>query len=152
MVAMPETAPAQKLDAETEAALTLFNEYVIADREATRRKREVSKAEKAKDQAAAEVRKLENDGGSAEAKATAEAAYRDAVAALKDVREGKKPEPKAEAEAEPTPEPVAEAESEAPTDADSTGDSVQTEVTAGAEAAPAEAEAAPAEPEATATD
>jgi len=112
MVSMPETAPAQKLDNETEAALTLFNEYVIADREATRRKREVSKAEKAKDQAAAAVRKIEQDGGSADAKAAAEAAYRDAVAALKDVREGKKPEPKADAKVEEAEEPKADAKVE----------------------------------------
>ncbi len=115
MVAMPETAPAQKLDDETTAALTLFNEYVIADREATRRKREVSKAEKTKDQAAAAVRKLEQEGGSADAKAAAETAYREAVAALKDIREGKKPEPKAKAEA--PAEVPAETEAEAPADA-----------------------------------
>jgi len=147
MVTMPETAPAQKLDAETEAALTLFNEYVIADREATRRKREVSKAEKAKDQAAAEVRKIEKDGGSAEAKAAAETAYREAVAALKDVREGKKPAAKSDkpapaeapveavaAEPEPAPAEAATAEAAAPADA------------AEAEAAPAETDAAEPEP------
>jgi len=98
MVTMPDTAPAQKLDDETAAALTLFNEYVTADREATRRKREISKTEKAKEQAAAEVRKLDKDGGSAADKTAAETAYRNAVAKLKLARDGVTPEPAAEPE------------------------------------------------------
>ncbi len=95
MVAMPDSAPAQKLDDDTTAALTLFNEYVAADRVRTRHNREIAKAEKAKDQAAAAVRKLEQGEASGEEKATVEAAYRDAVAALKRVRDGES------AEAEP---------------------------------------------------
>ncbi len=101
MVAMPEIAPAQKLDDETAAALTLFNEYVIADREVTRHKRDISKAEKAKDQAAAEVRKLDKEGGSATGKTAAETAYRDAAAKLKQVRDGVTAEPEL---SEPGPE------------------------------------------------
>ena len=83
-----ETTP---IDAETEAALTLFNEYVDADRERTRREKQVQKAERAKDEAAARVRKT-NEGGSAEERNAAEAAYREAQEALKAIREGREPE------------------------------------------------------------
>ena len=56
---MPETdaAPAPALDDETAAALTLYNEYVQADRERTQREKRVKKAERAKDEAAAAVKK-----------------------------------------------------------------------------------------------
>ena len=53
---MAETDTAPSLDDETTAALTLFNEYVDADRERTRREKRVKKAERAKDEAAAAVR------------------------------------------------------------------------------------------------
>ena len=62
---MAETDTAPSLDDETTAALTLFNEYVDADRERTRREKRVKKAERAKDEAAAAVRKA-NESGSAE--------------------------------------------------------------------------------------
>ena len=55
---MAETDTAPSLDDETTAALTLFNEYVDADRERTRREKRVKKAERAKDEAAAELRRL----------------------------------------------------------------------------------------------
>lgn len=136
MVAMPETAPAQKLDDETTAALTLLNEYVNADREATRHKREIAKAEKAKDQAAAAVRKLEKDGGSGEEKATAETAYRDSVAALKAIREGKKPEAAAKAE-EPKEAETKPTEPDAPESTDSAPET-RTDADDSAPEAPAE--------------
>ena len=102
---MAETDTAPSLDDETTAALTLFNEYVDADRERTRRDKRVKKAERAKDEAAAAVRKA-NESGSAEEKAAAEAAYREAQDAFKKIRDGEEPE-----EA-----PAAEAADEAPAD------------------------------------
>ena len=102
---MAETDTAPSLDDETTAALTLFNEYVDADRERTRREKRVKKAERAKDEAAAAVRKA-NESGSAEEKAAAEAAYREAQDAFKKIRDGEEPE-----EA-----PAAEAADEAPAD------------------------------------
>ncbi len=88
---MAETDTAPSLDDETTAALTLFNEYVDADRERTRREKRVKKAERAKDEAATAVRKA-NESGSAEEKAAAEAAYRQAQDAFKKLRDGEEPE------------------------------------------------------------
>lgn len=102
-MAEPDTAPA--LDDETTAALTLFNEYVDADRERTRREKRIKKAERAKDDAAARVKKLA-ERGSAEEKAEAEAAYREASEAWKQIRDGKEPE--APAKAAPAEEAAAE--------------------------------------------
>lgn len=102
---MAETDTAPALDDETSAALTLFNEYVDANRERTRREKRIKKAERAKDDAAALVKKLAS-GGSAEQKAEAEAAYREASEAWKRIRDGHEPEAKAEPEAEvETPKP-----------------------------------------------
>ncbi|MGB1654168.1 MAG: hypothetical protein ACPHJY_07260, partial [Acidimicrobiales bacterium] len=103
-----DTAPA--LDDETSAALTLFNEYVDADRERTRREKRIKKAERAKDEAAARVKKLSN-GGSAEERAEAEAAYRDASEAWKRIRDGVEPEPEtgSDAEIDPPEESASEA-------------------------------------------
>ena len=125
---MPESDTAPKLDDETTAALTLFNEYVEADRERTQREKRVKKAERAKDEAAAVVKRL-NERGSAEDKVEAEAAYREAADRWKKLRDGEEPdepaaeavtEPTAEAEAitepvtEPEPEPEAEAAADEP--------------------------------------
>ncbi len=73
------------LDAETLAALTLFNAYVSADRERTAHERKIKKAEKAKDSAAAQI-KRRADSGTAEEKAAAEAAYRSAIAAWRELQ------------------------------------------------------------------
>ena len=108
---MAETDTAPSLDDETTAALTLFNEYVDADRERTRREKRVKKAERAKDEAAAGVRKA-NESGSAEEKAAAEAAYREAQDAFKKIRDGEEPEEAPAAEAADD-EPAAD---EAPAD------------------------------------
>jgi len=79
-------APA--MDEETLSALTLYNTYVVADREQRAHERAVRKAEKAKDDAAARVRKLNEHKVSSDETAAAEAAYRDAVEALRQVRDG----------------------------------------------------------------
>ena len=79
-------APA--VDEETAAALTLFNTYLAADRERQEHERAVRKAEKAKDDAAAAVRKLNDRKAPAAKTAAAEAAYREAMETLKRVRDG----------------------------------------------------------------
>ena len=87
---MPDTVtkPAPHLDDETVAALTLFNAYLAADRERREHERAVRKAEKTKDDAAAAARKLNDRKAPATDTAAAEAAYREAVEALKRVRDG----------------------------------------------------------------
>jgi len=64
------------LDSETAAALTLFNTYLAADRERQAHERQIKKAEKAKDAAARQIKRLA-ETGTAEEKAAAEAAYRE---------------------------------------------------------------------------
>ncbi|NCG36454.1 MAG: hypothetical protein GWP48_02860 [Actinobacteria bacterium] len=103
---MAETTTAPALDDETHAALTLYNEYVKADRERSQREKRVKKAERAKEEAAALVKKL-SASGSADEKAAADAAYREANDAWRKQRDGEEPEPAAAEEA-PAEEPVAE--------------------------------------------
>ena len=76
------------LDEETAAALTLFNTYLVADREQQAHERAVKKAERAKDDAAAAVRELNDRKASAPETAEAETAYREAVEALRRLRDG----------------------------------------------------------------
>ncbi|MEZ5245565.1 MAG: hypothetical protein R2707_10740 [Acidimicrobiales bacterium] len=115
---MPESDTAPKLDDETSAALTLFNEYVEADRERTNREKRIKKAERAKDEAAAVVKKL-NERGSATEKAEAEAAYRDAADRWKKLRDGEEPdEPAPAAEAAPVDDEAAPVDEAAPAPTD----------------------------------
>lgn len=123
------------LDDETTAALTLFNEYVAADRERTQREKRLQKAERAKDDAAALVKKL-SKGGSSKERSEAETAYHAAAEKWKALRDGKEPpadpqdeskpepepEPETEAEADPEPEPETEAGAEAEAQPDLSGE------------------------------
>lgn len=87
------------LDAETAAELSRFNQYVALREETDRRERALNKAEADKDRAAAAVRELEGDAkATKERKAEAEKAYKDALAHLTAVKDGKVPD-KASAEA-----------------------------------------------------
>ena len=103
------------LDDETTAALTLFNEYVAADRERTQREQRLKKAKRAKDDAAALVKKLPAGGSSTE-RSEAEAAYLAAAEKWKALRDGKEPpadhsaSSEAQADATTDPDDVAEAE------------------------------------------
>lgn len=102
------------LDDETTAALTLFNEYVAADRERTQREKRLKKAERAKDDAAALVKKL-SAGGSSTQRSEAEAAYRAAAEKWKAMRDGKEPpadSPDTEAQESAGPETPADAEAD----------------------------------------
>ena len=83
----------QSLDDETAAALTLYNTYLVADREQQAHERALTKAQKAKDDAAATVRKLNDRKASAEETAKAEAQYREAVEALQRLRDGETARP-----------------------------------------------------------
>ena len=100
------------LDDETTAALTLFNEYVAADRERTQREKRLKKAERAKDDAAALVKKL-SKGGSSKEWSEAEATYRAAAEKWKALRDGKEPpaDPQ-DTKATKSAEPEADAEAE----------------------------------------
>ena len=71
-----KTPKHRPLDDETAAALTLFNTYLVAHREQQAHERALKKAEKAKDEAAAAVRKLNDKKASSSETAAAEAAYR----------------------------------------------------------------------------
>lgn len=99
---MPDTATAAPrrppLDDETAAALTLFNTYLVADREQRAHERAVRKAERAKDEAAAAVRGLSDAKASAAESAEAETAYREAVETLRRLRGGDRPAVKDAAE------------------------------------------------------
>ncbi len=89
-------AVAPTLDDETAAALTLYNTYLEADREQQARERALRKAEKAKNDAAAAVRKLNDRKAPAAETAEAEATYRAAVETLQRLRDGDTAAPDAE--------------------------------------------------------
>ena len=131
------------LDDETTAALTLFNEYVAADRERTQREKRLRKAERAKDDAAALVKKL-SKGGSSKEWSEAEATYRAAAEKWKALRDGKEPpaEPQdtkatksaeSEADAEPEAEDETEAMAETEDEAEAQVDETEPETEAEAE-------------------
>ena len=82
------SAAGPTLDDETAAALTLYNTYLIADREQQAHERAIRKAEKAKDEAAAAVRELNDRKASAAETAEAETAYREAAESLRRLRDG----------------------------------------------------------------
>lgn len=79
---------APTLDDETAAALTLYNTYLIADREQQAHERALKKAGKAKDDAAAAVRKLNDRKAPAAEMTEAETRYREAAEALQRLRDG----------------------------------------------------------------
>ena len=90
----PAPGPVPALDEETAAALTLYNTYLVADREQQAHERAVRKAEKAKDEAAAAVRKLNDRKAPAAEAAAAEANYRESVEALRRLRDSEAATPK----------------------------------------------------------
>ena len=82
------TGPVQ-LDDDTRNALILFNARLVAQEELEREKRRVDKASKAKDEAAATVRRLDGDPkATAEQKAEAQAAYLASLDALNRAKAG----------------------------------------------------------------
>ena len=116
-----------KIDEDTHKALLLFNRRAKAAEVAASEGKRLTKAVKAKDNAARALKKVQDSGADQEAINEAEAAYRLALKSWQDMRDGVEPETE---EAEPAEE---EAEAVEP----------ETE-----EAEPAEEEAEPAEEEA----
>ena len=82
--------PHAPLDSETADALRLFNAYLEADRERQKRKQLIKKAEKSKNDAAARARRLNDRKASSAKIADAEAAYREAVETLRQLKDGDK--------------------------------------------------------------
>ncbi len=74
------------IDEETAAALTLYNTYLVADREQRAHEQAIRKAERVKSEAAATVRKLNNRKTSSADLTAAETKYREAVEALNQLR------------------------------------------------------------------
>jgi hypothetical protein len=126
------TGPVQ-LDDETRNALILFNARLVAQEELEREKRRVDKATKAKDEAAATVRRLEGDPkATAEQKNEAQAAY---LAALEALDRAKSGEPAAgdatdtddsDADADAADGDAADDDGDAPTAAESADDETTT--------------------------
>jgi hypothetical protein len=112
-------------DQDLDVALALFNDGLQRQKADQRAAKAIENAEKAKQQAAAALKRLQSDSGaSAEDRAAAEAGYRDAVAAFNALRNGEAPPAHAEAgddEAGEAPEAVAEAVAET---ADDTAEAV----------------------------
>jgi hypothetical protein len=118
------------VDDETAAALALFNARLAEQAERERAQRRIDKAQRAKDDAAARVRALENDTkATAEQRTEAAAAYKAALEALERAKRGETGPAPADAPADgdgapadgegPEPEaPEAGAEAEAPDAAD----------------------------------
>ena len=106
-----------KIDEDTHKALLLFNRRAEAAEVAASEGKRLTKAVKAKDDAARDLKKVQDSGADQEAINEAEAAYRSALKSWQDIRDGVEPEAVEEeiaAEAEPAEEePAAEAEPEA---------------------------------------
>ncbi|MCH2415129.1 MAG: hypothetical protein MK199_10770, partial [Acidimicrobiales bacterium] len=127
------------IDEDTQKALMLFNRRDEAEKQAAAAAKRLAKAERAKDEAAEAVKRLQGSGG--ETLAEAEAAWREALETWQNIRDGKESVDEAPAE------DVAEGTADEAEDEDATAE-------ADAEDAPAEdapAEDAPAE-DATAED
>ena len=127
----PKESP---LDDETSAALTLFNAYLVADREQQAHERALRKAEKAKDEAAAAIRKLNDRKAPAAETAEAEAKYREAAEALQRLRGGDTAAPGAEDDSTEDDTAESSAEDAEDTAGDKDTASEQAEDTAGEQA------------------
>ena len=144
--AAPQLTGPVQLDDDTRNALILFNARLVAQDELEREKRRVDKAAKAKDEAAAKVRELENDSSATtEQKSEAQAAY---IASLDALNRAKAGEPLAAEAPEPDDE-SAEREDEAaelPADVVDAAAEAEAEVEATEPAAETEVDEATAEP------
>lgn len=79
-------------DDELDVALALFNEGLERQQADRRVAKAIERAEKAKQQAAATLKRLQDDAGaSADDRAAAEAAYREAVTTFNALRNGETP-------------------------------------------------------------
>ena len=104
------------IDEDTQKALMLFNRRDEAEKQAAAAAKRLAKAERAKDEAAEAVKRLQGSGG--ETLAESEAAWREALETWQNIRDGKEPVDEAPAEdvAEGTADEADEAEAEDATD------------------------------------
>ncbi len=105
-----------KIDEDTHKALLLFNRRAEAAEVAASEGKRLTKAVKAKDDAARALKKVQDSGADQEAINEAEAVYRSALKSWQDMRDGVEPEAaEPETEAEPAEEvkEAAEPETEA---------------------------------------
>ena len=126
-----------KIDEDTHKALLLFNRRAKAAEVAASEGKRLTKAVKAKDNAARALKKVQDSGADQEAINEAEAAYRLALKSWQDMRDGVEPETE---EAEPAEEEaeVVEPETEEAEPAEEEAEAVEPETE---EAEPAEEEA-----------
>ena len=104
------------IDEDTQKALMLFNRRDEAEKQAAAVAKRLAKAERAKDEAAEAVKRLQGSGG--ETLAEAEAAWREALETWQNIRDGK--ESVDEAPAEDVAEGTADEAEDADADADAT--------------------------------
>ena len=104
------------IDEDTQKALMLFNRRDEAEKQAATVAKRLAKAERAKDEAAEAVKRLQGSGG--ETLAEAEAAWREALETWQNIRDGK--ESVDEAPAEDVAEGTADEAEDADADADAT--------------------------------
>ena len=98
-----------KIDEDTHKALLIFNRRAEAAEVAASEGKRLTKAVKAKDDAARALKKVQDSGADQEAINEAEAAYRSALKSWQDMRDGVEPD---EEELEPAEEETEEAEPE----------------------------------------
>ena len=99
-----------KIDEDTHKALLLFNRRAEAAEVAASEGKRLTKAVKAKDDAAHALKKVQDSGADQEAINEAEAAYRSALKSWQDMRDGVEPEETEEAELTEEETEAAEAE------------------------------------------
>ena len=106
------------IDEDTQKALMLFNRRDEAKKQAATVAKRLAKAERAKDEAAEAVKRLQGSGG--ETLAEAEAAWREALETWQNIRDGKEPVDEAPAEdvAEGTADEAEDADADATDEAD----------------------------------
>ena len=121
------------IDEDTQKALMLFNRRDEAEKQAAAVAKRLAKAERAKDEAAEAVKRLQGSGG--ETLAEAEAAWREALETWQNIRDGK--ESVDEAPAEDVADAADEADAEP---VDSTEPEPEHDDTSGADADDAPAE------------
>jgi len=103
-----------KIDEDTHKALLLFNRRAEAAEVAASEGKRLTKAVKAKDDAARDLKKVQDSGADQEAINEAEAAYRSALKSWQDIRDGVEPEPVEEEPAEEEPATETEPAEEEP--------------------------------------
>ena len=126
------------IDEDTQKALMLFNRRDEAEKQAATVAKRLAKAERAKDEAAEAVKRLQGSGG--ETLAEAEAAWREALETWQNIRDGKESVDEAPAE------DVAEGTADEAEDADADADDEAEDADAPAEDTTDEADEPDAEP------